>query len=139
MAYPFSVLARQRVANDTVAGQPVVALWAPGTASALDAPQLAASRDVGAAAAFDPRLPGPPDASGTTGPTGATEGARLVFRADRASPERFVDAQTGSTWDVTGSAVAGSLRGRRLTPLVHGNHFWFAWAAFRPGTRIWRG
>lgn len=20
----------------------------------------------------------------------------------------------------------------------HGNHFWFAWVAFRPDTRIWR-
>ncbi len=62
-----------------------------------------------------------------------------MFRQDRANLDRFVDAQTGSTWDVTGHAIAGPLQGTRLTPLVHGNHFWFPWAAFRPETRTWRG
>jgi hypothetical protein len=134
VAYPFSALTKQRVANDTVAGQPLVAFWAPGTASALDAGQIASSRDVGAAAAFDPR---PPATSGAAPAAGVTGESRLTFRVDPANPERFVDAQTGSTWDVTGSALSGPLQGTRLTPLVHGNHFWFAWAAFRPETRIW--
>jgi hypothetical protein len=29
------------------------------------------------------------------------------------------------------------LTGRALAPVVHGDHFWFAWAAFQPTTRIW--
>ncbi len=33
-------------------------------------------------------------------------------------------------------AVDELLAGKHLTPVVHGNHFWFAWAAFKPGTRI---
>ena len=25
---------------------------------------------------------------------------------------------------------------QQLTPLVSGNHFWFAWAVFKPETRV---
>jgi hypothetical protein len=34
-------------------------------------------------------------------------------------------------------AVDGPLSGRQLQPVVHADHFWFAWAAFVPQTRIW--
>ena len=50
---------------------------------------------------------------------------------------RFVDAGTGSHWDVTGVAVRGPLLGRRLEALPHTVVFWFAWAAFQPETRLW--
>jgi hypothetical protein len=49
---------------------------------------------------------------------------------------RFRDRQTGSTWDITGRAVAGELRGERLRPLRHDEQFWFALAAFVPEARI---
>ena len=58
----------------------------------------------------------------------------LTFRRDgttRTSP--IVDEETGSTWSVTGRATAGPLAGTQLTPIVHGDHFWFAWAAFVTG------
>ena len=29
------------------------------------------------------------------------------------------------------------LEGETLTPIIHANHFWFAWAAFKPTTRVW--
>ena len=32
---------------------------------------------------------------------------------------------------------SGELKGQILAPIVSGNHFWFAWAAFKPETRIW--
>ena len=35
-----------------------------------------------------------------------------------------------------GRAVGGPLAGAQLTPLVSGNHFWFAWAVFQPETRV---
>jgi hypothetical protein len=35
-------------------------------------------------------------------------------------------------------ATNGPLAGSRLTPVVHGDHFWFAWAAFFPDPKIWR-
>jgi len=33
-------------------------------------------------------------------------------------------------------ATAGPLAGQRLSPIVHGDHFWFSWAAFKPETII---
>ena len=33
--------------------------------------------------------------------------------------------------------MAAPLAGRQLEPVVHGNHFWFAWAAFAPETTVW--
>ncbi|MBM3450864.1 MAG: DUF3179 domain-containing protein, partial [Armatimonadetes bacterium] len=101
------------------AATPVVILWAPGTASALDATVIADARDVGAAGVFDPRVDGRP----------------LTFRFEW---NRFLDAETGSEWTVLGKAIAGPLAGRALRPIVHGNHFWFAWAAFRPQARLYR-
>ncbi|MFQ5935910.1 MAG: DUF3179 domain-containing (seleno)protein, partial [Acidiferrobacterales bacterium] len=47
--------------------------------------------------------------------------------------------QTGSTWNILGEAVDGPLTGKKLTPIVHANHFWFAWAAFKPDTEIYKG
>ena len=116
-AYPFSRLARAHVVNDAVGGIPLVVFHQGGTVSALDGPVIAASRDVGAAAVFDRTL----------------DGNLLTFswRGDQ-----FVDDQTGSTWDLLGRATAGPLAGRRLHPLLSGNHFWFAWAVFKPETRI---
>jgi hypothetical protein len=33
-------------------------------------------------------------------------------------------------------AISGPLAGKALTPVVSGVHFWFAWAAFKPGARV---
>ena len=49
------------------------------------------------------------------------------------------DAETGSRWDITGRAVEGPLEGATLEPVNHGDHFWFAWAAFVPHTDNIRG
>ena len=50
----------------------------------------------------------------------------------------FRDRQTGSTWDILGRAIAGPLQGGQLESIPHGNHFWFAWAVFKPETRVER-
>lgn len=120
IAVPFDVLAERRVVEITAGGIPLAVLWAPGTASALDAATIAAGRDVGATGVFDRRV----------------DGRALTFAP--AGDGRFHDRETGSTWDLLGRAVAGPLAGRRLRAVAHGNHFWFAWAAFRPDTRITR-
>ncbi len=119
VAYPYHELAKVRVVNDVVGGEPVVVFWQPGTASPLDTLMVAEGRDVGAAAAFSRRL----------------EDRVLTFRWDGTA---FVDDLTGTTWDITGRGVKGSLAGTHLTPVVTVNHFWFSWAAFRPDTRIYR-
>jgi hypothetical protein len=48
------------------------------------------------------------------------------------------DRETSSVWTSTGEAVSGPLAGARLEPVVHGNHFWFAWAVFFPDTEVRR-
>lgn len=117
VAYPWEALRRVRVVNDRVGGQPVVVLWTPGTVSALDREEIANSRDVGAVGVF----------------VRTAGGRELTFRFRE---ERFEDAQTGSVWDVFGRAVHGRLRGHRMAAVVHGTYFWFAWAVFRPETRV---
>jgi hypothetical protein len=114
----FSELARQPVVTGSVGGRPLVVLYARGVASALDERDIARSRDVGTAGAFDPRV----------------RGRALRFTAD--GQDRFRDLQTGSSWDVTGRALAGPLRGARLLPLRHDEQFWFALAAFVPHARL---
>ena len=119
VAFDFSHLADQRVVNDEVAGQPVVALWSPGALSVLDTPRIADARDVGAATVHGREV----------------NGRLLTFEfADGA----FRDRETGSVWNLSGRAQSGSLAGAQLPLLVHGSPFWFAWAAFHPQTRLVR-
>jgi hypothetical protein len=92
-------------------------LFGKGTVSALDSGSIAASRDVGSAAVFDATL----------------DGRLLTFRLDG---DRVVDDETSSAWNLLGQATAGPLVGKRLTPVVHGNHLWFSWAVFKPTTRV---
>jgi hypothetical protein len=115
---PFSRLARDPVMEIERDGSPVVVLYKRGVVSPLDNEAIARSRDVGTAGTFDPRL----------------DGRTLEF--DPAGNGRFRDRQTGSTWDVTGRAVAGPLADSRLQPVVSDQQFWFALAAFLPDARI---
>ena len=68
------------------------------------------------------------------------DGRRLTFVLD-GSPEDGVikDEETQSTWGILGQAVDGPLAGAQLERVVHQDHFWFAWAAFKPDTAIYRG
>ncbi len=58
----------------------------------------------------------------------------------RFSDLAMYDRQT-ETWSrqFIGQAIDGLLAGSQLTPIVHGNHFWFAWGVFKPDTLIYRG
>ena len=118
VAYPYQVLETLRVANDTVGGQEIVALWTPGVASALDAGSVAGGQDVGTITTFSRAL----------------DGRVLTFQWDGA---QVVDDETGSLWDGMGRAVSGPLAGSRLEPVVGVNYFWFTWAAFRPAGRVY--
>lgn len=49
-----------------------------------------------------------------------------------------LDVETGSAWNFEGQAFAGPLAGAELEPIEDAFvSYWFAWAAFRPGTDIW--
>jgi hypothetical protein len=103
--------------TDRLGGQDVVVFWKDGTVSAVDAPVIADSRDVGSTGVFDP-----------------TVGDRtLTFRATAGG---IVDEQTGNTWDIFGRAASGPMAGEALRPIISTESFWFDWAAFHPDTRI---
>ncbi|MCH7996398.1 MAG: DUF3179 domain-containing protein [Chloroflexi bacterium] len=118
-AYPFLVLEDNPVVNDTVGGTPIVVFFSLGTTSALDRSLIASSRDIGATGVYHRVL----------------DGRELTFVADG---DGFVDNETGTRWNILGQAVEGSMAGKTLEPVVHANHFWFAWGVFKPETRIWR-
>jgi hypothetical protein len=112
-------LTEQRTVEAELADRTVVVLWSPGQASALDTASIDAGRDVGQTAAFIAELGGQHitlEASGTDG--------------------RFVDADTGSAFDLRGRALDGPLEGQLLQPIPHDDTFWFVWVAFRPDTEL---
>jgi hypothetical protein len=121
LAIPFDFLREERVVHLERQGEGIVVFWASGTASALDKRRIPWGRDVGSSSVFSTRL----------------DGRDLIF--EPAEDGRFRDRDTGSIWAMTGDAIGGTLEGRRLEPIPHGNHFWFAWVAFRPETEIWSG
>lgn len=113
VVYPFSRLEDEAPINDEIAGRPIVVFFDPDVASALDSPVLSEGRDVGAAAVFER----------------AGGGRTLTFERGP-DPGAFRDAETGSTWDMGGRAIAGRLEGARLEQVPHDDQFWFALAAF---------
>ncbi len=63
------------------------------------------------------------------------DGQALEFEL---SEGRYVDLETGSEWTLDGRAISGALEGRRLVQISDAYvAFWFAWAAFVPGTDLW--
>ena len=113
VAYPFSLLQQERVIQDG----DIVLFWQEGTATALGKASIADSADIGAVGVFSRLL----------------EGQELNFVWQEG---RFLDAETGSSWNLLGQAMTGPLAGKQLDPIIHDNTLWFAWAAFKPETRI---
>jgi hypothetical protein len=121
-AYPFSVIAGERVVNDVFEGVPVVVFWgAADTADALDADQVADGQGIGTGIAFSP----------------VVDGQTLTFTA--VDDTTFRDDQTGSLWSLLGTAVDGPLVGSELGIIIHQNEFWFAWSAFNEGAPVYEG
>jgi len=120
VAYPFPLLEEVRVVADDLGGEPIVVFWTPGASSALDARVIDEGREVGATGVFQRTV----------------DGRTLEFDANPDDDQTFLDRETGSVWNVFGEAVSGPLAGSELRPVPHGNHFWFAWAAFQPDTIV---
>ncbi len=49
-----------------------------------------------------------------------------------------IDAETGSVWNIFGTAESGPLKGQTLKQLDHGVHFAFAWFAFDPEAVVFK-
>jgi hypothetical protein len=120
LAFPFSMLEQDPVVHYQAGNVEIVVFYRKGTASALDSGLIAQGRDVGSTGVFIPKVNGQP----------------LTFEM---RDGQFQDRETGSTWNPLGEAVAGPLKGETLEPVVHGNHFWFSWAVFKPDTIVYRG
>ena len=120
VAFPFSSLEQERVVNYSQGSSALVVFFQHGTKSAIDSGVIAFSRDVGATGVFGPSV----------------DGEVLTFKV---MGDDIVDEQTGSVWNIVGEAISGPLSSTSLTPIVHANHFWFAWAAFKPQTLLYQG
>jgi hypothetical protein len=120
VAVTLDALRRARVVPVSIGGHTIIVWQMPGTASPLAAPTVADGPDVGAAGAFVPMV----------------DGRTLHFEPAGAG---FRDRETSTTWDVLGRGVSGPLAHRQLSPVVHVDTFWFAWAAFLPATRVVAG
>ena len=119
-ALPLPVLETELVVNYPINEPDVAVFFKPGTVSALDKTLIVDAKDIGATGVFDAYL----------------DGETLTFSLKDGN---FVDDQTGATWNILGEGLEGEMAGKSLTPIVHGNHFWFAWGAFYPETLIYRG
>ena len=114
---PSDVLAEHRVVPFTFAGRELVALFEPGTASALDNPLIEEGRDVGATGVFVRSV-----------------GGRLLDLS-AADGGGFIDAASGVVYDILGRP-SGSGATDVLEPVEHLDTFWFAAAAFYPDAEI---
>ncbi len=113
-AVQYRRLQEQRLVELQLDGRRVVVFWQRGTASALDAQRVPEGREVGSAVAFYPEI----------------GGKTLSFESEG---ERFVDRQSGSTWDITGRAVDGPHAGAQLEQALSVEHFLFSYRAFHLG------
>lgn len=119
LAVPFELLRQRQVVNTRLAGTPLTVFWNDAASTIAAAADRVGSVEEKRSVVYDRRV----------------EGLVLTFYPVEGG---FRDRETGTGWTVAGRAVEGELTGRRLRPVRHGNHFWFAWAVFKPGTDVWR-
>ena len=77
--------------------------------------------------------------SKASGPSGAAylselRGRSLTFRLQEG---RYIDEETGSTWNLAGRAVAGELEGENLKPVPTLFAFWFSAVVTHPGIELY--
>jgi hypothetical protein len=108
-AYPFSVLSRLPVINDTFQGLPLLVVFdEEGTAAVI----------------FQRRVEG----KTLTFKKAQLQGKKMPFVAD---------AETSSVWEgLSGRAVQGRLKGKILEPLPATPSFWFGWVDHYPNTEL---
>lgn len=117
VAYAHAITATAMVVHDQLGTTPIAVFHLPGAVSALDQPLIANSRHVGSTGVFDRRL----------------GNHVLTFRK---RGDVVLDHQSQSTWDITGRAIDGPLKGKRLKAVECVDTFAFAWLAFHPDSEI---
>ena len=108
-AYAFRDMGPEAVINDDLGGEPLLVVFHEDSQTALPY-----SREI--------------------------DGRTLTFyQVDPSGPlPEFRDAETGTTWDLLGRAVAGPLEGQQLTQLPAYNSMWFAWSTYWPESTVWQ-
>ena len=108
-AYPFSVLSRQPVVNDTFQGVPLLVVFDSESATGV---------------IFKRKM----------------EGKTLSFKQTQRSDKKglfLADDATSSLWEgLTGRAVQGPFKSKRLEPLPMTPSFWFGWVDHYPNTEL---
>lgn len=64
-------------------------------------------------------------------------GGRKLELLRNPESKQLVDAETGSTWDFSGKAVAGELAGSQLLKITAIKDFWFNWKTYNPDTELY--
>lgn len=98
-------------------GRRVVLFYDPDGLSPVDASAMAHSRAIGSVGVFYAGI----------------NSAPAHFQHSTRGVE---DLETKSSWNITGRALDGKLKGAALKSVEHGVYFAFAWLAFPPETRI---
>jgi hypothetical protein len=120
VAFPYGILREERVVDYSRGDHEMVIFFNPNTLSSFVDRTTLDFEEVGSSGVFNPNV----------------DDQRLTFRPDG---DKFLDNETGSEWNILGEAIQGPLTGKTLTPILHGDHFWFAFGAFRPDTIIYQG
>jgi hypothetical protein len=106
-AYPFPLLRTQNPLLDRLGGVPIA---------------LVVGEDRKSIRVFDRRLDGRP---------------LELFARRGTRPLRLFDAETGSEWDFTGTAVSGPLAGRQLAKIKVLKEYWFDWKIYQPESAVY--
>lgn len=108
-AYPFSALSRESAVNDDFQGVPLLVVFDAESATG---------------AIFKRKM----------------EGKNLFFKRAQRSNKKglfLIDDATSSLWEgLTGAAVQGPLKGKKLEPLPTTPSFWFGWVDHYPKTEL---
>lgn len=108
-AFPFSVLSRRSVVNDALEEVPLLIVFDEGTTTGM---------------IFNRKL----------------DGKTLSFKKTQLQGKKglfLLDDQTGSVWEgLSGRAVQGSVKGKKLEPLPVTPSFWFGWVDHYPKTEL---
>jgi hypothetical protein len=107
------------VVNDDFENRNLVVFYEEEVVSVLDEDDISKSKTIGSATVFMSKI----------------DGKDLLFKMEG---ENFVDSETGSSWDITGLCIDGSLKGTQLFAFNHTNHFAFAWLSFYPDSDIYK-
>lgn len=120
-AYPWAIIQKEKVINDVFESENVVLFYSEGMVSVVDEAVISESRDIGSVSVFSP----------------VVDKKRLEFEPFKMGT--FKDTETGSVWDNLGKCIEGKYKGKALEPIIHGQHFAFAWLEFYPNTDLFEG